>query len=82
MRSSFTPTSEVFVPTMWAAAESPAAMRAGLMSLVVAAKIARVDAWSVLRANTPFLIATVAVLALVIVFPPLATWLPSVLGGP
>jgi tripartite ATP-independent transporter DctM subunit len=52
------------------------------MSLVVAAKIARVDAWSVLRANTPFLVATVAVLALVIVFPPLATWLPSVLGGP
>lgn len=52
------------------------------MSLVVAAKIAKVDAWSVLRANTPFLIATAAVLALVIVFPPLATWLPSVLGGP
>ena len=36
----------------------------------------------VLRANTPFLLATIAVLALVIVFPPLATWLPSVLGGP
>lgn len=52
------------------------------MSLVVAAKIAKVDAWGVLRANTPFLLATVAVLALVIVFPPLATWLPSVLGGP
>ncbi|WP_460353336.1 TRAP transporter large permease [Mycobacterium sp. ZZG] len=52
------------------------------MSLVVAAKIARVDAWGVLRANTPFLLATVAVLGLVIVFPPLATWLPSVLGGP
>ena len=52
------------------------------MSLVVAAKIAKVDAWGVLRANTPFLLATVAVLALVILFPPLATWLPSVLGGP
>lgn len=52
------------------------------MSLVVAAKIAKVDAWGVLRANTPFLLATAAVLALVIVFPPLATWLPSVLGGP
>ncbi|MDF2823324.1 MAG: C4-dicarboxylate transporter permease [Mycobacterium sp.] len=52
------------------------------MSLVVAAKIAKVDAWGVLRANTPFLIATVGVLALVVVFPPLATWLPSVLGGP
>lgn len=52
------------------------------MSLVVAAKIAKVDAWGVLRANTPFLIATVGVLALVIVFPALATWLPTVLGGP
>jgi tripartite ATP-independent transporter DctM subunit len=52
------------------------------MSLVVAAKIAKVDAWGVLRANTPFLIATVGVLTLVIVFPALATWLPSVLGGP
>lgn len=52
------------------------------MSLVVAAKIAKVDAWGVLRANTPFLIATVAVLVLVIVFPALATWLPTVLGGP
>lgn len=52
------------------------------MSLVVAAKIAKVDAWGVLRANTPFLVATVGVLALVIVFPALATWLPTVLGGP
>ncbi|WP_395311384.1 TRAP transporter large permease [Mycobacterium sp. AMU20-3851] len=52
------------------------------MSLVVAAKIARVDAWSVLRANTPFLLATIGVLLLVILFPALATWLPSVLGGP
>ncbi|BCI53481.1 C4-dicarboxylate ABC transporter permease [Mycolicibacterium litorale] len=52
------------------------------MSLVVAAKIAKVDAWAVLRANTPFLVATVVVLALVIAFPALATWLPSVLGQP
>jgi tripartite ATP-independent transporter DctM subunit len=52
------------------------------MSLVVAAKIAKVDAWRVLRANTPFLVATVGVLALVIVFPALATWLPTALGGP
>ncbi|ORA03148.1 C4-dicarboxylate ABC transporter permease [Mycolicibacterium bacteremicum] len=50
------------------------------MSLVVAAKIARVDAWRVLRANTPFLIATVAVLLLVIFVPALATWLPTALG--
>jgi tripartite ATP-independent transporter DctM subunit len=52
------------------------------MSLVVAAKIARVDAWSVLRANTPFLLATIGVLVLVILIPSLATWLPSALGGP
>lgn len=52
------------------------------MSLVVAAKIAKVDAWAVLRANTPFLVATLVVLALVIAFPALATWLPSVLGQP
>ncbi|MDF2823505.1 MAG: C4-dicarboxylate transporter permease [Mycobacterium sp.] len=50
------------------------------MSLVVAAKIAKVDAWRVLRANTPFLVATVAVLILVILVPSLATWLPSALG--
>ncbi|MDO3399384.1 TRAP transporter large permease [Mycolicibacterium neoaurum] len=50
------------------------------MSLVVAAKIARVDAWRVLRANTPFLVATVGVLLLVIFVPALATWLPTTLG--
>jgi TRAP-type C4-dicarboxylate transport system permease large subunit len=50
------------------------------MSLVVAAKIAKVDAWRVLRANTPFLLATIAVLILVILVPALATWLPSALG--
>ncbi|MFI5718708.1 TRAP transporter large permease [Nocardia sp. NPDC051750] len=52
------------------------------MSLVVAAKIAKVDAWQVLRANTPFLLATVLVLVLVMLFPSLSTWLPSVLGEP
>jgi tripartite ATP-independent transporter DctM subunit len=52
------------------------------MSLAVAAKIAKVDAWGVLRANTPFLLATIAVLILVILVPSLATWLPDVLGGP
>lgn len=51
------------------------------MSLVVAAKIAKVDAWHVLRANTPFLLATIGVLILVIFVPSLATWLPSVLGS-
>ncbi|MEU6644689.1 TRAP transporter large permease [Saccharomonospora sp. NPDC046836] len=49
------------------------------MSLVVAAKIAKVDAWRVLRANTPFLLATIVVLVLVMLFPQLATWLPSIL---
>lgn len=50
------------------------------MSLVVAGKIARVDPWAVLKANTPFLLATTAVLGLVILFPSLATWLPEVVN--
>lgn len=50
------------------------------MSLVVAAKIAKVDAWHVFKANMPFLVATAGVLVLVLLFPALATWLPSVLG--
>lgn len=49
------------------------------MSLVVAAKIGRVDAWDVFRANTPFLVATCSVLIIVIIFPSLATWLPGTL---
>ncbi|WP_024805452.1 TRAP transporter large permease [Nocardia sp. BMG51109] len=52
------------------------------MSLVVAARIAKVDAWQVLRYNTPFLAATVVVLVLVMLVPALATWLPSVVGTP
>ncbi|GAB5375935.1 MAG: TRAP transporter large permease [Acuticoccus sp.] len=49
------------------------------LSLVVAAKIAKVDVMSALRANTPFLIATVALLALLAALPGLALWLPRVL---
>lgn len=49
------------------------------MSLVVAGKIGKVDAWDVFRANTPFLLSTIALLVLVVLVPGLATWLPSVL---
>lgn len=49
------------------------------MSVVVAGKIGRIDAWDVLRANTPFLYAIIGLLLVVMLFPPLATWLPSVL---
>ncbi|MGO1973089.1 MAG: TRAP transporter large permease [Propionibacteriaceae bacterium] len=49
------------------------------MSLVVAGKIGKVDPWSVFRANTPFLLATIALLLLVIFIPSLATWLPNAL---
>ncbi|APU16129.1 MULTISPECIES: TRAP transporter large permease [Actinoalloteichus] len=51
------------------------------MSLVVAGKIGKVDAWDVFRANTPFLVATLGLLALVIMLPGLSTWLPSLLGS-
>ncbi|OLT45261.1 C4-dicarboxylate ABC transporter permease [Saccharomonospora sp. CUA-673] len=49
------------------------------MSLVVAAKLAHVDAWKVFRANLPFLLTTVGVLIVVMLFPQLTTWLPSLL---
>jgi tripartite ATP-independent transporter DctM subunit len=49
------------------------------MSIVVAGKIVRVDSWEVLRANTPFLYAMLALLLVVIAVPPLATWLPAAL---
>jgi len=50
------------------------------MSLVVAAKIAKVDPWLVLKANTPFLVTTIVVLGLVIMIPELATWLPGLIN--
>ena len=49
------------------------------LSLVVAAKIAKVDVMAALRANTPFLIATVALLLVLAALPGLALWLPRVL---
>ena len=49
------------------------------LSLVVAAKIANVDVMSALRANTPFLVATIALLLLLAAQPGLALWLPRVL---
>lgn len=48
------------------------------LSLVVASKLANVDVLDVLRANTPFLIATVVLLAVLLMVPSLSTWLPSV----
>lgn len=49
------------------------------LSLVVASKIAKVDVMAALRANTPFLIATLFLLVLLAVLPGLALWLPRVL---
>lgn len=46
------------------------------LSLVVAAKIANVDVMAALRANTPFLLATIALLLLLVAAPSLALWLP------
>jgi tripartite ATP-independent transporter DctM subunit len=49
------------------------------LSIVVAAKLARVDVMSALRANTPFLLVTLLVLALLIAVPPLSTFLPELM---
>lgn len=46
------------------------------LSLVVAARIAEVDVLRALRANTPFLIATLLLLGLLTLVPGLSTWLP------
>lgn len=50
------------------------------MSLVVGGKIGRVDPWKVFKANTPFLIGMVVLLAVLIFFPALSTWLPELLS--
>ena len=47
------------------------------IAIVVASKIADEDLTRVLRANTPFLIAMVAFLLLLVFVPSLATWLPE-----
>ncbi|MBZ8134760.1 TRAP transporter large permease [Afifella sp. IM 167] len=46
------------------------------LALLVAAKIGREEVIAVVRANTPFLIALVALLIVLVVFPGLSTWLP------
>ncbi len=50
------------------------------MSLVVAGKIGRVDLWDAFRANMPFLIAVLVLLLVLVLIPPLATWLPALLA--
>lgn len=47
------------------------------IALVVAAKIADEDLTRVVRANTPFLLGTLALLLLLVLVPGLATWLPE-----
>lgn len=47
------------------------------LSIVVASKIARVDVISALKANTPFLLVMIAVLALLVTVPSLSTWIPA-----
>lgn len=49
------------------------------LSLVVASKIARVDVLAALRANTPFLLATIALLLVLMALPGLSTFLPEAL---
>jgi TRAP-type C4-dicarboxylate transport system permease large subunit len=47
----------------------------------VTAKVANVSFEAIVRAATPFLIPLFAVLAACTLWPPLTTWLPSVLLG-
>jgi len=49
----------------------------GMNVFVVGASIPNVSIWTVFRGVWPFIIAMVVTLALIIAFPPLATWLPS-----
>ena len=49
--------------------------------LYVTAKVANVPFEAIVRATTPFLIPLVAVLVMITLWPPLTTWLPSVLLG-
>jgi TRAP-type C4-dicarboxylate transport system permease large subunit len=47
------------------------------MSLLVAGKIAKEDLYDVFKANIPFLIITLVMLAVLIAVPQLSVWLPS-----
>ncbi|WP_128255553.1 TRAP transporter large permease [Falsirhodobacter deserti] len=49
--------------------------------LFICANIARLPLAPVIRAITPFLLTNIIVLLLVSFFPPLATWLPSIMGN-
>ncbi|MPZ87850.1 MAG: TRAP transporter large permease subunit [Nitriliruptorales bacterium] len=49
------------------------------MTLVVGAKIGRVDVFDALKANTPFLLGMIVFLIVLVFVPEIATWLPSVL---
>lgn len=49
------------------------------VNLFVAAKIANVPVWTIVRAILPFLIALLLMLAVAVLVPPLSLWLPEVL---
>lgn len=50
------------------------------LALLVAAQIGRENVFSVIKANTPFLVVLVAFLVLLVAFPALSTWLPAMAG--
>jgi len=49
------------------------------LALIVAARIGQEDLLATVKANTPFLISLIALLLIMVLFPSLSTWLPSVL---
>ena len=53
----------------------------GAISLAMTSKIARTDMLKVFAANTPFLIAILVFTGVILLFPPLATWLPELASG-
>jgi tripartite ATP-independent transporter DctM subunit len=52
----------------------------GINVFVVKAAVGDVNVWTIFRGIMPFLIAMLVLLGLVLVFPGLATWLPSMMG--
>jgi tripartite ATP-independent transporter DctM subunit len=51
------------------------------IALIVAARIGREDVVPVFKANTPFLISMIVLLVVLVCFPVLTTWLPSLMMG-
>jgi len=49
------------------------------LALIVAARIGQEDLLATVKANTPFLISLIVLLLIMVLFPSLSTWLPSVL---